>query len=191
MTFEEQKIAGVFRLVPKRIADERGYFARTSCMEDLRRHGIDPVAAQCSVSHNPTRGTLRGVHFQAEPHGETKLIRCTRGAIFDVLVDLRPESPTYCDWVGVNLSAENNQLVAVPPGIAHGFLTLEPDSEVFYQISVPFHAPSARGVRWDDPAFGIEWPRAPELMSDRDRTYPDFVGATAKGSLPSPEPVAL
>ncbi len=174
MNLEEQKIAGVFLAVPKRLADERGFFARTYCADQFREQGIDPRIAQCSVSHNPTKGTLRGMHLQAAPHGETKLVRCTSGAIYDVLIDLRPESATHREWVGFTLSAENGQMLVVPPGVAHGFMTLEPMSEVFYQISVPFHPPSARGVRWNDPAFGVEWPAEPQLISERDRTYPDF-----------------
>lgn len=181
MNLVEQNIAGAFLAVPTRHADERGFFARTYCEDRFREHGIDPTISQCSVSHNPTRGTLRGMHLQAEPHGETKLVRCTRGAIYDVLIDLRPDSPTYRDWMGITLSADNVRTLAVPPGVAHGFLTLEPNTEVFYQISAPFHPPAARGVRWDDPAFGVEWPAEPRLMSQRDRDYPDFTDALVAG----------
>ena len=136
---------------------------------------MDPAVAQCGVSFNHTAGTLRGMHYQAPPHGECKLVRCTMGAIYDVILDLRAESPTFRQWQAVELSAENRRLVYIPKGLAHGFQTLQDDTEVFYQISASHHGGSARGVRWDDPAFGIAWPQAVTVISDRDRDYPDFV----------------
>ena len=174
MIFEEAPLPGawVVRLEP--LQDERGYFARTFAADEFERRGLDPGIAQCSVSFNPRRGTLRGMHYQADPHGECKLIRCTRGRVYDVLVDLRRDSPAYCRWYGVQLAPEEGAMVYAPAGVAHGLLTLEDDSEVAYQISAPYVPEAARGVRWDDPAFGIELPAAVEVISERDRTYSDF-----------------
>ena len=174
MEFRQTELPGVYLIEPQRLADERGFFARTFCARELGERGLATEIAQSSVSFNPTQGTLRGMHYQAAPHGETKIIRCTRGAIWDCLIDLRPDSPTYKRWVGERLTADNHKLFYVPEGIAHGFLTLEPDSEVFYEISTFYVPEAARGVRWDDPAFGIEWPGEPRLLSERDRTYPNF-----------------
>ena len=158
----------------ERFEDDRGFFARTYCREEFAAHGLNPDLAQCSVSFNLARGTLRGMHFQAAPHEEDKLVRCTQGAIYDVLVDLRPASPTFKRWLGAELSAENRRSLYIPAGLAHGFLTATPNAEVYYQISTPYHPDSARGVRWDDPAFGIEWPEEPIVISERDANYPDF-----------------
>ena len=174
MNFHETSLPGVYVIEPKRLSDERGFFARTFCTEDFAVRGLDARVVQSSISFNPTRGTLRGMHYQAEPHGENKIIRCTMGAIWDCLIDLRPGSPTYKQWTAETLTAENRRLFYVPEGVAHGFLTLEPNSEVFYEISTIYVPDAGRGVRWDDPAFGIEWPDRPQLMSDRDRSYPDF-----------------
>ncbi len=174
MNLKETILPGVYLIEPRRHSDERGFFARTFCSRELGELGLETTIAQSSISFNPTRGTLRGMHYQAPPHGETKIIRCTMGAIWDCLIDLRPDSPTYKQWVAERLTAENRKLFYVPEGIAHGFLTLEPDSEVFYEISSFFVPDAARGVRWDDPAFGIDWPSPPRLMSDRDRDYGDF-----------------
>jgi dTDP-4-dehydrorhamnose 3,5-epimerase len=170
--FIPTKIAGAFQIEPERLGDERGFFARTWCQKEFETHGLESRLVQCSVSFSPQRGTLRGVHYQAAPHGEAKLVRCTRGAIYDVIVDLRPDSPTARAWVAVELTAENRLALYIPPGLAHGFLTLSDDCEVFYQMSEFFHEPSARGVRWNDPAFGIEWPAKPTLISQRDASYP-------------------
>ena len=137
-------------------------------------HGLDPRLVQCNISFNRKRGTLRGMHYQAAPHGEAKLIRCTRGAIYDVIVDLHRDSPAFKKWVAAELTAENRSMLFVPEGLAHGFQTLEDDTEVFYQMSEFYHPESARGVRWDDPAFGIRWPLAQPIMSDKDRGYEDF-----------------
>jgi dTDP-4-dehydrorhamnose 3,5-epimerase len=174
VNLKETRLPGVYLIEPRRRSDERGFFARTFCSRELAELGLETRIAQSSISFNPTRGTLRGMHYQASPHGETKIIRCTMGAIWDCLIDLRPDSPTYKQWVAERLTAENRKLFYVPEGIAHGFLTLEPDSEVFYEISSFFVPDAARGVRWDDPTFAVDWPIRPRLMSDRDRDYVDF-----------------
>lgn len=176
MIFAETPLAGAWLLEPERFKDERGHFARTFCREDFAARGLDPGIAQCSVSFNHRRGTLRGLHFQAAPHEEVKLVRCTRGAVWDVVVDLRPGSPTFKRHFAAVLSAERGTALYVPRGFAHGFLTLEDGTEVFYQISEPYAPESARGYCWDDPAFGIPWPEAPAVISDRDRALPRFKG---------------
>ena len=174
MTFHETKLPGVFEIHLKPKADERGFFARTWCQREFEAHGLNPNIAQCNISFNRDKGTLRGMHYQAEPHGEAKLVRCTRGAIYDVALDLRTGSPSYKKWVGVELTSEKRNMLYIPEGCAHGFLTLADDTEVFYQMS-EFYAPDAgRGVRWDDPAFQISWPGKVEVISERDRIYPDF-----------------
>jgi dTDP-4-dehydrorhamnose 3,5-epimerase len=174
MLFQKTKIAGVFAIQIEPKSDERGFFARTWCHREFEKAGLNPRLAQCSISYNPLIGTLRGMHYQAAPHTEAKLVRCTRGAIFDVAIDLRRESPTFQSWVGIVLSATDRGMIYIPEGCAHGFLTLEKESEVLYQISEFYCEDSVRGVRWDDPAFGIEWPAQPQLISERDRNYQDF-----------------
>ena len=174
MRFIETRIPGTFVVELEARSDARGFFARSWCRDEFRAAGLDADLAQCNISYNAARGTLRGMHYQAAPHGEAKLVRCTAGAIHDVVVDLRPDSPTFRQWLAVELSAGNHRMLYVPEGLAHGFQTLEDGSEVFYQMSVPYHAASACGVRWDDPAFGIAWPLADPLLSERDRAYPDF-----------------
>ena len=174
MIFLETKLAGVFEIQIEAKADERGFFARTWCQKEFEAHGLNGGLVQCSLSFNSRKGTLRGMHFQAAPYEEAKLIRCTQGGIYDVVVDLRPQSRTFKDWIAAVLTAEKRNMVYVPRGCAHGFLTLEDGSEVSYQMSEFLHAESARGVRWDDPAFRIEWPAKVEVISERDRTYPDF-----------------
>jgi dTDP-4-dehydrorhamnose 3,5-epimerase len=154
--------------------DERGFFARTFCAEEFARCGLPTHFAQCSVSFNRRRGTLRGMHYQAEPHSEGKLVRCTRGAIFDVILDLRPRSATYCRWLGIELSASNRRAVYVPPGFAHGTQSLVDDTEVFYQITEPYHAELARGVRWNDPTFAIQWAMPDPIVWQRDGNFPDY-----------------
>jgi dTDP-4-dehydrorhamnose 3,5-epimerase len=174
MILRETQIDGVRIVEPERHDDERGFFARTWDASEFAAHGLNGRLVQTSISYNRLRGTLRGLHYQAAPHEEAKLVRCTAGAIFDVAVDLRPSSPTVAQWVGVELSAVNRLALYVPEGCAHGFLTLTDDSEVAYQIS-EFHAPeAARGVRYDDPAFSIDWPDEVVIVNERDRTYPDF-----------------
>jgi dTDP-4-dehydrorhamnose 3,5-epimerase len=172
--FGETPVPGAFLIELEPIRDERGWFARTFCAEEFSAHGLDPAVVQCNASYNERAATLRGLHYQAEPHGEAKLVRCTRGAIYDVLVDLRPESPAFCRWAGFELTPENAQMLYAPVGTAHGFMTLADDSEVLYQMSQSYVPDAARGVRFDDPAFGIEWPAAPAVISERDRSYPDF-----------------
>lgn len=174
MLFEKTKIAGAFEIHPELKTDERGFFARSWCRQEFKQAGLNPNLAQCNISSNPHKGTLRGMHYQTAPFAEAKLVRCTRGSVYDVVIDLREDSPTFKEWIGVTLTAADHNMMYVPEGCAHGFLTLEDDCEVFYQISEFYDAESARGARWDDPAFRVKWPAQPQLMSDRDRTYPDF-----------------
>ena len=173
MKFTPTKIAGVWLIEMERHEDERGWFARSWCAEEFAARGLNSQLAQCSVSFNKKKGTLRGMHWQAAPHAEAKLVRCTRGAIYDVALDLRPDSQTYRRWFATELTADNGRALYIPEGCAHGFQTLADDSEVFYQIAGAYHATSSRGVRWDDPVFGITWPDAAERhLSVRDQTYP-------------------
>jgi dTDP-4-dehydrorhamnose 3,5-epimerase len=174
MTFCETKLPDVFEIRLEPSFDERGFFARTWCQKEFEAHGLNSRLVQCNVSFNSRKGTLRGIHYQAAPYAEAKLVRCTKGAIYDVVLDLRPDSPTYKDRIAVVLTAENRHMVYVPEGCGHGFLTLEDESEVFYQMSEFHDTESARGVRWDDPAFQIGWPEKVEVISERDRTYPNF-----------------
>jgi dTDP-4-dehydrorhamnose 3,5-epimerase len=174
MIFHETKLRGAYEIHLESITDERGFFARSWCQTEFAHHGLNPKLAQCNISVTSRKGTLRGMHFQAAPFAETKLVRCTRGRIYDLVLDLRPDSPTFRDWVAVVLTAEKRNMVYVPEGCAHGFLTLDDDIEVFYQMSEFYNAEAARGVRWDDPAFQIAWPEKVEVISERDRTYPDF-----------------
>lgn len=167
-------LEGAALIEPEKLADARGFFARTFCQDTLAQWGLKSSCVQSSVSFNTRRGTLRGMHFQKAPHAETKLVRCTRGAIHDVIVDLRAKSATFGRWYGVELSQDNHLTLYVPEGFAHGFLTLRDDTEVLYQMSDPFVAQAAAGVRWNDPRFGIEWPQVPSVMSERDANYPDF-----------------
>jgi dTDP-4-dehydrorhamnose 3,5-epimerase len=174
--FTETKLPGAFEIEPERHADDRGFFARTWCAREFAEHGLRPVLAQCGISLNTHSGTLRGMHWQAPPHQEAKLVRCTSGSVYDVIVDLRQRSPTYLQHIGVELTAERRNMLYVPEGFAHGFLTLEPASEVFYQMS-EFYAPeAARGARYNDPAFGMVWPAPVVVIAERDATYPDFTG---------------
>jgi dTDP-4-dehydrorhamnose 3,5-epimerase len=168
MKFSSTKLSGVWMVDLERHEDERGFFARTWCRREFEEHGLNPNLVQCSVSFNRKRGTLRGMHYQIAPHAESKLVRCTRGAIYDVAVDLRTTAPTYKKWIAVELTAENGRALYLPEGFAHGFQTLEDDTEAFYQISEFYHAESARGVRWNDPALNIHWPVANPFLSDRD-----------------------
>jgi dTDP-4-dehydrorhamnose 3,5-epimerase len=177
--FTETRLSGAFVIEPERIEDERGFFARTWCKREFREHGLNSDLVQCNVSFNRRAGTIRGMHYQAEPHEEAKLVRCTMGAIYDVIVDLRPESSTFREWVAVELTADNLKMLYVPEGFAHGFQTLVDESEVFYQMSETYVAELARGVRWDDPGIGIEWPEARlRTVSPRDAAHKDFVWQT-------------
>jgi dTDP-4-dehydrorhamnose 3,5-epimerase len=169
------KLAGAFVIEPEPIEDERGFFARTFSRQEFADAGLDDDVAQCSISFNAKPGTLRGLHYQAAPHAESKLVRCTQGAIFDVIVDLRPDSSTFCEWLGIELTAANRLGLFIPKGLAHGFQTITPASEVHYQISENYQPSAARGVRWNDPRFGIVWPKAERIISARDQAYPDFV----------------
>jgi dTDP-4-dehydrorhamnose 3,5-epimerase len=172
--FEQTPLRGAFVIHLDRLEDERGWFARTFDVGEFINHGLDPAVIQCNTSYNTKRGTLRGMHFQADPDGEAKLVRCTRGAIYDVAVDLRKKSETYCRWFGVELTAENGRMLYIPVGMAHGFQTLADDSEVSYQMSHHYVPDGGRGARFDDPAFGIEWPLPDPIVSERDREFPDF-----------------
>ncbi len=176
MIFSETKISGAFLIRPEPLGDERGFFARTYCVEEFRSHGLDPEIAQRSLSFNRQRGTLRGMHFQIAPHEESKLVSCSQGAICDVIVDLRRDSPTHRQWVAARLSADNFEALFVPPGCAHGFITLADNTVVRYEISAPYAPAFARGVRFDDPAFGIEWPFAPVVVSPRDLEFHPYGG---------------
>lgn len=172
MIFRDTALAGVFVIEPERSQDERGYFARTWCRDEFARHGLAAEFAQCSTSFNRRRGTVRGLHLQAAPHAESKLIRCTRGRVFDVAVDLRGGSPTRGQWTAAELSAENGHMIHIPEGVAHGFQTLEDSTELFYQITLAHHAEAMQGVRWDDPDLAIQWPLAATVISERDRANP-------------------
>ena len=166
-------LSGAFLIELQLISDERGFFARTWCTEEFERLGLNPKLVQCSISWNERRGTLRGLHYQTEPYAEAKLIRCCSGAIYDVIVDLRPASPTYGKWTAAELTSENRQMLYVPEGFAHGFQTLIDDTEISYQVSASYQPDYARGVRWNDPVFGIEWPISHPILSARDRAFAD------------------
>ncbi|HWA15923.1 MAG TPA: dTDP-4-dehydrorhamnose 3,5-epimerase [Gemmatimonadales bacterium] len=174
MIFTRTPLPGAVVVDLDRREDERGFFARSFCQREFEAEGLEPTMAQCNVSFNRRKHTLRGMHWQVAPHGEAKLVRVTRGAIWDAIVDLRPESPTYCRWFGVELTAENRRALYIPRDFAHGFVTLTGDVEVFYQMSTFYVGGAQTGARWNDPAFGIQWPVAEPFMSERDATYPDF-----------------
>jgi len=165
---------GALVIEPERLSDDRGFFARSFCAREFEAHGLDPRVAQCNISFNPRRGTVRGMHFQRPPHAEAKLVRCTAGSLWDVALDLRPESPTFCRHFALELSAENRKMLYLPEGLAHGYQTLADDTEVFYQVSAAYAPDHGAGVRWDDPAFDIAWPLPVAMIAERDRTYPDF-----------------
>jgi dTDP-4-dehydrorhamnose 3,5-epimerase len=174
MKFEQTKLAGAFVIELAPHADERGFFARSFCEREFAEHGLPTRFPQCNLSRNTRAGTLRGMHYQAAPDRESKLVRCNRGAIYDVIIDLRVQSKTRFQWIGVELSAETGRALLVPEGFAHGFVTLADDTEVFYQMSELYQPQGARGLRWNDPRFGVSWPRLPSVISERDATYPDF-----------------
>ncbi|MDH3671268.1 MAG: dTDP-4-dehydrorhamnose 3,5-epimerase [Gammaproteobacteria bacterium] len=176
MKFSETKLKGAYIIDIEPIEDERGFFARSWCAEEFSAHGLNQRLVQCNISFNRKKGTLRGMHYQAEPYQEAKLVRCTMGAIYDVIIDLRRESPTFKQWVRVELIASNRRTLYVPERFAHGFQTLEDNTEVFYQMSEFHHQEYQRGNRWNDPAFGIVWPISSPSVSPRDRSYPDFEG---------------
>ena len=174
MIFSETKLKGAFLIEPERKEDQRGFFARTWCQQEFDDHGLNSKLVQCSVSFNNKKGTLRGMHYQTAPFEETKLVRCTKGEIFDVIIDLRHESQTFKKYFSVLLNEENRLMLYIPPGFAHGFQTMTDNSEVFYQMSQWYSPEHARGVRWNDPVFGIQWPEDKRIIIDRDLNYPDF-----------------
>jgi dTDP-4-dehydrorhamnose 3,5-epimerase len=176
MIFSETRLAGAYVIEPERQEDERGFFARVWCQKEYQAKGVNPHLVQCSVSFNKQRGTLRGMHWQQAPHAEAKVVRCTMGAIYDVIIDLRPDSVTFKHYEGLLLTPENRTMLYVPDGFAHGFLTLIDNTEVFYQMSEFYHPESQAGVRWNDPAFGIPWVDDVRVISYRDAHYPDFMG---------------
>jgi dTDP-4-dehydrorhamnose 3,5-epimerase len=172
--FIETKLHGAVIIEPERLEDDRGFFARSWCRREFQAHDLNPRFVQCNVSSSRKQGTLRGMHYQVRPHEEAKLVRCTAGAIYDVIIDLRPESLTFKKYIGETLTSKNYKMLYVPERFAHGFLTLEDNSEVVYQMSEFYSAEHARGVRWNDPAFSIDWPLAPSTMSVRDQSYPNY-----------------
>lgn len=172
MRFSETRIPGAWIIDPAPIEDARGLFATTWLPEEFVARGLDPSLAQCNLAFNRRRGTLRGLHFQRAPHEQVKIVRCTRGALLDVIVDLRPESPTYRTWASVELTADNRRMIYVPAGTAHGYLTLADETEVYYHASKKWAPAHEWGVRWNDPALGIEWPFEPVVISEKDRTWP-------------------
>ena len=174
MLFTETTLRGAFLIDIERREDERGFFARAWCRDEFAAHGLSPDLAQCNISFNEKRGTLRGMHYQAEPYEETKLVRCTRGAVYDVVIDLRADSATYRQWTAAELTAENRRMLYIPAGMAHGFQTLTDDTDMFYQMSETYHPECARGVRWNDPQFQISWPINSPVISLRDQEYTDF-----------------
>jgi dTDP-4-dehydrorhamnose 3,5-epimerase len=172
MIFTETKLKGAFIIDVEPREDERGFFARSWCEEEFQKHGLNPRLVQCNISFNKKCGTLRGMHYQIAPFAEAKVVRCTMGAIYDVIVDLRPDSATFKQWLAVELTADNHRALYIPEDFAHGFQTLADNVEVFYQMSEFYHPECARGARWNDPAFGIEWPVAESVISEKDQTFP-------------------
>jgi dTDP-4-dehydrorhamnose 3,5-epimerase len=176
MVFQKTKLKGAFIVKLEPLVDDRGFFARTWCQREFAAHGLNPRLAQCNISFNKKKGTLRGMHYQVKPYEEAKLVRCTRGAIYDVIIDLRPDSATYKQWLAIELTDKNHLMLFIPEGLAHGFQTLKDNTEVFYQMS-EFYQPGPEyscGVRWNDPAFNITWPFQHSFISPRDSNYPDF-----------------
>lgn len=173
MIFSQTKFHGVYVIDIQKLEDERGFFARSWCQKEAAVYGLEHQVMQCNISYNKTRGTLRGMHYQLPPNTEAKVVRCTRGSIFDVIIDLRPREHSFLNWEGIELSASNYKLLYIPKGFAHGFLTLEDDTEVFYQMSEFYSPGSAQGVRWNDPLFGISWPDSVNCISLKDQSIPD------------------
>ena len=171
MIFTETSLKGAFLIDLERISDERGFFARSWCTDEFHKHGLSSDLVQCNVSFNEQRATLRGMHFQSAPYEEAKLVRCTMGALYDVIIDLRSDSPTFRSWFSIELTAQNRRALYVPEGFAHGFQTLVDNTEVFYQMSEFFHPENARGVRWNDPKFGIVWPDNNPIISSQDDSW--------------------
>lgn len=182
MIFHPTSIEGACWIEPEKREDERGFFARSFCEWEFEDHGFNPKVSQCNISGNHLAGTLRGLHTQLPPFQETKLVRCTRGELYDVILDLRKESSTYLQHFGLKMTADNYRMIYVPEGVYHGFLTVKDDTEVFYQISQEYVAEAGHGVRWNDPAFGIEWPGEVRIINERDANYPDYLPAGENGS---------
>lgn len=180
MIFTPTSLAGAYLITPDFIEDERGFFARTFCRREFEDHGLNPDIVQCNLSFNKTKGTLRGMHYQAAPHAEVKLVRCTAGAIYDVIIDLRPESPTFKQWFGAELSAENHKSLYIPEGFAHGYQTSTDNTEVIYHHSAFYNPDSARGLRFDDPALGIIWPLPVDMVSPKDQSH-SLIDTNVKG----------
>ncbi len=174
MIFTETHLKGAYIIDLELHKDERGFFGRSWCQQEFEEHGLNPRLAQCNISFNKQRGTLRGMHYQADPYPEAKLVRCTLGAAYDVIIDLRPHSVTFKRWLAMELTENNHRALYVPEGFAHGFQTLADHTEVFYQMSEFFHPEAVRGLRWNDPAFGVEWPIEILAISDKDKYYPDW-----------------
>lgn len=174
MIFFETKLKGACIIEIQKMEDERGFFARAWCQKEFAEHNLTPRVVQANVSFNKKKGTLRGMHYQIAPYEEAKLVRCTSGAIYDVIIDLRPDSPTYKEWTGVELTAKNYKMLYVPENFAHGFQTLLDNTEVTYQVSQFYSPGSEQGIRWNDPTFGIEWPLAIQVISDKDKNWPDY-----------------
>ena len=175
MKFSQTKLKGAYFIEIEKLTDDRGFFARSWCQKEFENHGIDYGFVQANVSYNHRKGTIRGMHYQIAPYQECKLIRCTRGAIYDVIIDLRPGSETYKQWTGVELTAKNYSMFFVPKDFAHGFQTLTDETEITYQVSEFYTPGSEKGIRFDDPAFDIQWPLEATILSDKDRIWPDFV----------------
>jgi len=174
LQFKETKLSGAYIIDLDTIKDERGFFARAWCQKEFEENGLKSNIAQCNLSFNHKKGTLRGMHYQVKPYEEVKMVRCTQGKILDVIIDLRKDSPTYKEWIGVELSADNNRMLYVPEGFAHGYQTLEDNSVVYYQVTEFYQPGSERGIRWNDPAFSIEWPLEVFVISEKDNSHPDY-----------------
>jgi dTDP-4-dehydrorhamnose 3,5-epimerase len=182
MIFTETKLKGAFIIDVKRLEDERGFFGRAWCKREFEQHGLNSNAVQANVSYNKVKGTLRGMHFQVAPYAEAKIIRCTSGALYDVIIDIRPESPTYKQWIGVELTEESMRMLYVPEGFAHGFVTLKDHTSAHYLVTQYYTPGSESGIRYDDPEFDIAWPIKPTVVSEKDRAIPDFAGAVLQKS---------
>jgi dTDP-4-dehydrorhamnose 3,5-epimerase len=174
MLFKKTDLKDSYIVELELLEDERGFFARSFCQREFEKHGLSPHIVQCNISGNKKKGTLRGMHYQTAPHQEAKLVSCIQGSLYDVIIDLRPDSPTYCKWMEVELSAKNYRLLYIPEGFAHGFQTLEDDTLIFYQMSEFYHPECSMGIRWNDPFFGISWPIHDPILSERDCLYPAF-----------------
>ncbi len=175
MVFKETRLKGAFIIELEKIVDGRGFFSRVWCQKEFQAHGLNPNVVQCNLSFNTSKGTLRGMHYQIAPHEEAKIVRCIRGKVYDVIIDLRPKSPTYLQWIGVELSSENRKMLYVPENFAHGYLTLDDNAELFYQVSHFYSPESESGIRWNDRTVNIKWPQTNGLIiTDKDKNWPDF-----------------